>query len=163
MGGHVHSVEARILDHRTGDPHVDLLRPGLTQHPHDSERRGSADYRVVHQNYPFVLDDAPDRRQFHLHTFVPHLLRRLDESPADVAVLDESHLVRKSASLGVTGGGAQAGVRNPDHDVRVHVRLPVEDLSALFPERMDVTAFDVAVRAGEVNIFHGAHRVTLVV
>ena len=44
-----------------------------------------------------------------------------------------------------------------------HVRLPVEDLSALFPERMDVTAFDVAVRAGEVNIFHGAHRMTLVV
>ena len=163
MGGHIHTIEARILDHRTGDPHVNLFRSGLAQHPHDPQGRGSADYRVVHQDDPFVLDDAPHRRKLHLHALVPHLLRRLDESPADVAVLDESHLVRKSARLGVTGGGAQAGVRNPDHDVRVHVRLPVEDLSALFPERMDVTAFDVAVRAGEVNIFHGAHRVTLVV
>ena len=142
---------------------MDLLRSGLAQHPHDPERRGSTDNRVIHQDYPLVLHDAPDRRQFHLHTLVPHLLRRLDESPADVTVLDESHLVRKSAGLCVTGRGAETGVRNPDHDVSVHVRLPVEDLSALFPESVHVTAFDVTVRTGEVDIFHRAHRVALIV
>ncbi len=43
------------------------------------------------------------------------------------------------------------------------MRFPVKDLSAFLSERVDVAAFDVAVRTGEVDIFHGAHGVALVV
>ena len=64
-----------------------------------------------------VLHDAPDRRQFHLHTFVPHLLRRLDESPADIAVLDETDTVRNAGELCVADGCRDTGIRYADNHV----------------------------------------------
>ena len=139
-----------------------LRRPGLPEHRNDAARGRAAHHRIVDQDHPPAAHERTHGREFHPHALFAQLLRRLDEGAADVLVLDEPHFIGQSAGLGVPHRGAEARIGHPHHDVRLDVRLLVEQTARLLAEGVDVASLDVAVGTCEVDILHRAHLVALV-
>ena len=140
---------------------MDLRRPGFPEQADDLQGGRSPDDGVVHQHDPLPIHDAAHRGKFHLHAQFPQRLHGLDEGAAHILVLHEAHLIRDAAFLGIAHGGAQAGFRDAHDHVSLHGALPVQTPAGLLAVRMDIAAVDVAVRTGEIDVFHRAHPMLL--
>ena len=69
---------------------MDLTRPSVAQESYDLAACRAAHDGVIHHDDGLSLHDGAHRAQLQLDRCVTLLLRRLDERPSDVAVLDES-------------------------------------------------------------------------
>ena len=126
---YIYTIITCVLQRSTCDSYVNLGCTCLTKHLHDLERSRTTDDGVIHEHYPLSFHDRPYRRELHLHTLLTERLGRKDECTADVLVLDKSHLVRKSAGLGITLRSRKAGIRHTYYNVSLDRRLLVEDPS----------------------------------
>ena len=125
---HVDPVVARVADRRRRDPQVDLARAGIAEHPDDLARRVPPHDRVVDDHDALPAHDLGERVELHPQSVAPQLLARLDEGARDIAVLDEAVVLGEARRLGVTVGRRVAGVRHGDDEIRIHRRLPPQDL-----------------------------------
>ena len=130
---HVDAHVAGVGDRRAGDPHVDLGRAGVAQHLHEWARGGAAHDRVVDHHDPLAEEVVAERVELHRHAGIAQLLRRLDEGPPDVAVLDQALGVGDPGFLGVPDrvGGARVGHRHDEVglDRRLAGQLAAESLA----------------------------------
>ena len=84
----------------------------------------------------------------------------MDKGPGDILILDQAHFVGQTAHIGITHGGAQGGIRYTHHDIGIGRSLRGQQAAGFAAEGMHVAAFDVAVGAREIDVFHGTHRVS---
>ena len=75
-------------------------------------------------------------------------------------MLYKAHLIRDAAFLGVAHGRAETGLRHADDDVGVGRALAIQPAARFLAVCVDVATVDIAVRAGEIDVFHAAHMVT---
>ena len=80
---------AGVTLRRAVDPHVDFLRASLAKEADDRPRRVAADDRVVDHDDALALEHLGQRVELQVDADLAQMLVRLDERPADVAVLDE--------------------------------------------------------------------------
>ena len=161
-GGHVDPVVAGVLDRRSRDPQVDLGGPGLAQHLHDLPGGVAAHDRVVDHDESLTLDDLRERIELQPQSVLAELLAGLDERPRDVAVLDEAVVLGQAGCPRQSPGGGVAGVRDRNHDIRLHRRLAPEDLAHLGARDLEHGAAHPRVGASEVDVLEHAERAPLI-
>ena len=88
--GEVDAVEARPLHRRRRDADVHLDGARLAQHPHQRALGVAAHDRVVDHDQPLAADDVAQRVELEPDAELTDRLRRLDEGPPDVGVLDQA-------------------------------------------------------------------------
>ena len=86
----VDTVEARPLDRRGGDPHMDLQRTGLAQHPDQCALGVTPHDRVVDDDEALTADDLFERVELEPDAQLSNGLGRLDEGTAHVGVLHQT-------------------------------------------------------------------------
>ena len=138
---------------------MNLAGPGAAEQLHDLPGGRSAHDRVVDDDHAFAFHDALHRRQFHPYAQVPQVLGGLDERSRDIHVLQQAHLQGNVAGLGIADGGAHPGFRNAHHQVRLRRVLSPEQGAGPLAESMHAASFDIAVRTGEIDVFHRTHPV----
>ena len=87
-----------------------------------------------------------------------HPVRRLDESPADVAVLYEPFRVRDAAPLRVADGRHHPRVRDGDHHVSLGRSFLGEQLAHPVAGVCDLAPVEARVGTGEVHVLEDAER-----
>src|SRR6185312_15765495 len=84
---------------RAGDAEVHLFGPGIANQAHDFPAGGAANDGVINQHNDFSRKQAAYRVELELDAEVAHALLRLDKSPANIMVANQSEAKRNS-SLG---------------------------------------------------------------
>src|SRR5437899_2118598 len=152
----VDAVEARPLDRRRRDPHVDLAGTGAPDHPHDLAAGRPAHDGVVDDDHPPAFQHLAHRVELHLDAEVTDALLGLDERAPDVVVADQPHLVTGPRLLRIAEGRARPRVGHRDGDVGLDRMLTGE----LAPERLahgvDVAAPQHGVGSREVDVLEHA-------
>src|SRR5439155_1655516 len=132
--------ESRGLHYTIDHPHTDPARARLADHVYELAARRAAHDRVVDHDDASLIEHLPQRIQFHLDAEVADRARRLDESPSDVVVADETHLERQARFLGVADRRRHTGVRYGDDDVGRDATLARELPAELLADLVDVAA-----------------------
>src|SRR5664280_3288086 len=83
----VDTVEARPLNRRRGNAHVNLGRTRIAKERDELLGRVAAHDRVVDDDEPLALDRVLERIELEADALLPDRLARRDERAADVAVL----------------------------------------------------------------------------
>ena len=148
---HVDAEVARVRDRRARDPEVDLGRAGLADQPHEGAGGGAPDQRVVDHHDPFAGEVLGQRVELHGDATITHLLRRLDEGPPDVAVLDQPVVEREPAAAGEADGRRDRRVGDGHDDVGVGRPLVGELLAEPLSDLMDAAVVPGGVGAAEVH------------
>ena len=89
------------------------------------------------------------------------LLPGCDERARDVAVLDEAVVLGQAGRARQAARRGVAGVRDCDHDVRLHGRLAPQDLAHAPARHLQRVAVHARVRTREVDVLEHAERVPL--
>src|SRR5262249_32799446 len=87
---------------------------------------------------------------------LPDRLTRLDEGPANVAVLDQALPVGDAAALRVADGGGRPRLRHRNDQVRVDWVLRGEPPPDGHPRRLHAAAADRGVGPGQVDVLEPA-------
>ena len=96
---------------------MDLLRPSLEEELDELAARVTPHYGVVYDDDAPALYHGGERVELEPQAELAHPVRRLDERPADVAVLYEPFGVGYAAPPRVPDGGRDPRVRDRYHDV----------------------------------------------
>ena len=142
-------------------PHVNFLRASLANQVHYRTTGRATHDRVVDKDHSFALDGFGQDVEFEGDTGGSKTLIGLDESAADVAVLDEGFLVGNAGVASVADGGRSGGVRQPNDHIGVDGGLLRELGSHSLAHHVQPVTLDFAVGSGEVNQLEEAQRVVL--
>ena len=105
---HVNTIIAGILQRSASDTYMHLGSTCFAKHLHDLEGCGTTYDGIIHKHNPLALDDRLYWRKLHLHALLTKSLRRKNEGTAHILALYETHLIWKSAGLGITLCRAEA-------------------------------------------------------
>jgi hypothetical protein len=83
---------------------MDLEGACLAQHAHERPLGVAAHDGIIDHDQPLALDHPAQRVEFESDTQLPDRLRRLDEGPPHVGVLDQALTERNARLLGVADG-----------------------------------------------------------
>ena len=147
----VRSVVAGMQEGRRRDAHMNFLRAGFPEHPHDVGAGGAAHDGVVNQDNAFVPNGFLHGGKLYLYGVHPP--GGLDERATDVFVFDEPDAVGNAGGSGVADGRVESRVRNADDYVGIRGMGKSENLAGTQSCRMHGDTVDDGVRSRKINIF----------
>ena len=135
---------------------MNLLGPGASQQLDDVAAGGPADNRIVDHNHPLTAHRLRKGVELDSHRIFPLALARLDEGPADIAVLDKADPIWNAGSLCEAKRRIEAGIRHADDNIRLDGMLLPEQLAGAQTGCVHRSPLDHRIRAGEIDEFKDA-------
>src|SRR5581483_8317676 len=158
LGRRIYPVETRRNRWRTGDAHMHLFRPGLTDHTDDFLAGRPPHNRVVDQHHPFTFKQTSHRIQLELHAKIAHRLTWLNEGSSHIVIANESEAQRNPAFGGISHRSGNTGIRYGHHYVSLHRRLLRELPPKVFAALLHWTSKDTAVGARKIDVLENTAR-----
>lgn len=157
----VDAIVAGVLERRRRDVYMHFRRACFAKQIDNAQGRRAADDGIVDHHDALAFHHFADCGQLHLHALLAQLLRRLDERPARVFVLNQAKLIWNPRLLSVPDRRGNTRIRHACHDVRVDERFKRQLPPHPFARRMKIDAIDVAVGTGKINVLHCTGRMAL--
>ena len=130
--------------------------PGLAQHPDLGPLGVAAHDRVVDDDEALAADRVLERVELEPDAELAQRLRRLDEGPPDVGVLDEALTERDAGLLRVANSRRHARLGHADDEVGVDGVLAGQGPAHLDARLVHDPAADDGVGPGEVDVLEDA-------
>ena len=133
-----------------------LARTRLAQHPDKGALRVAAHDRVIDDDQALPRDDVPQGIELQPDAQLPDRLRRLDEGPSDVGVLDQALGERDTRRLRIADSGIPPGLGNRDDEIRINGMLGRQGSTDGHACSMDTSTGDDGIRSSEVYVLEEA-------
>ena len=159
--GKINAIDAGVHVGRATDEHMDFFGAGFLEVVDAGLAGGAADDGIIHNDDALALDQLGDEVELHADVEIADELRGLEEAAADIVVADKGHLEGDAGLEGIAEGGAVAAVGHGDDDVGLDGKFAGELAAHVHADFIDVAVGDVAVRAGEIDVFKDAEGAAL--
>ena len=135
---------------------MDLTCSGIPQEPYDLAARRAAHDGVIHHDDGLSLNNRAHGAQLQLDRRIALFLRRLDERPSDVAVLDEALGKRDARLIGESRRCRRSRVRHRDDHITAKPGLARQNTPHLEARCMNTLSIDDRVGACKIDVLEDA-------
>ena len=148
---HIKPHEAGMGDGWTGDADVDFERAGISEELDERAGSSAPHDRVVDHHDALPFEVLRQCVELELHALAPELLGRLDERPADVAVLDEPVVERDATDPTEADGRRHGGIGYGHDDIGIDPGLGGQHLAQALADVVHAGPVPHGVGTAEVH------------
>ena len=133
-----------------------LGRTSLAQHSDKLTLSIAAHDGVIDDDDASSFDDVAQRIELESDTQITQSLRRLDERPAHIRILDQAHAVGNAGLVGIADGRRGARFWHRNDEIGIGGVFLGQNLTDLDANVVDASSGDNGVRASQVNVLEDA-------